>query len=134
MKAGLMIAMVLTGLSALPASAQTPARPVTISADDLPLTPRFATLLTGYRNCVLKQIDQAPLGSQQDMAAQAMSACALSRGELQSQLISDVRSAYPKAASAAAAKAAEHGIDQLDPMIEQAAVAQAHARYARNMH
>lgn len=140
MKAVLAAIMVTTlGVQAFPAQARIAAAPKVapeaVSTDDLPLTPRFATLLTGYRNCVLREVDQSvPLSDQKTMAQRAMSACALARGELRTQLLSDIRAQKPQISPALAQRAARTGLDQLDPMIEQAAVDWAHMRYARDMY
>jgi hypothetical protein len=131
------------GLTALPtalmaASSDTEsAQPVALSSlspDELPLTSRFASLLTSYRNCVLQEVDQGMLGEQQDMARTAMSSCALSRGELRAQLLMDIRTQRPALSPAAAQTSAESGIAMLEPMIEAAAVDQAHMRYASTMY
>jgi hypothetical protein len=143
MKSGL-VALMVTALSlaiipaashAAPASGPQ-AQPVALSAapEELPFTPRFANLLTNYRNCVLLQVDEGLLGAQREMAREAMSACALSRGELRAQLISDLAATRPALDQAAAQTTAEAGLVQLDPMIEAVAVDQAHLRYARNMY
>ncbi len=136
MKAGLATLLVtVIALSPLPASARTAtAQPVSLTADELPLTDQFADLLTSYRNCVLMKVDASPLGSQQDMAQQAMSACALSRGELRAQLISDIQAQQPAISNAVALRGAESGLAQVDPMIEAAAIDRAHIRYSRNMY
>jgi hypothetical protein len=117
-------------------SSDAPARPAALSVapEDLPLTPHFAGKLTRYRNCVLKAVDSGMLGEQTAMARDAMSACALSRGELRSQLLADLRAAHPALNPSAALATAETGMAQLDPMIEAAAIDQAHLRYARDMH
>jgi hypothetical protein len=124
--------------TSLQAAATTPiaeTTPAAISSlDDLPLTPRFANLLTSYRNCVLRQVDQGILGEQAAMAREAMSACALSRGELGAQLLADIRDAHPALGHALARTTAEAGMAQLEPMIEAAAVDQAHMRYASTMY
>lgn len=145
MKAGLAALLVtMAVVQALPATAreavpapQTPA-PQTIAASsvaELPLTQRFASLLTSYRNCVLRQVDRTTqLGDQQEMAQNAMSACALSRGELRSQLIADIRNEQPHLSSALVLSHADTGLEQVDPMIEAAAIDWAHMRYARDMH
>jgi hypothetical protein len=125
-------------ITALPASAKAPvkpvAQPVSLSSDELPLTNRFASMLTSYRNCVLAEVEASPLGVQQQMAREAMSACAISRGELRAQLISDIREKQPKLGNAVALRSAEEGLAQVDPMIEQAAIDWAHKRYARSMY
>jgi hypothetical protein len=125
-------------ITALPASAKAPvkpvAQPVSLSSDELPLTDRFASMLTSYRNCVLAEVEASPLGVQQQMAREAMSACAISRGELRAQLISDIREKQPKLSNAVALRSAEGGLAQVDPMIEQAAIDWAHKRYARSMY
>jgi hypothetical protein len=110
------------------------AAPVSVVSDDLPLTPRFASLLTSYRNCVLIQVDAGSLDDQRTMARQALSACAISRGEMRSQLLADIRASNPALAHAAAVQAAEAGLEQIDPMIEAAAIDRAHMAYARNMY
>ncbi len=135
MKSGLTAIMVImAGSVSLPAFAQDAApQPVAVSADDLPLTARFATLLGSYRNCVLEQVDDAPLGLQQDMAKNAMQACALTRGELRNQLIADIQAQDTRMDADLAAQSADNGLQQVDPMIEAAAVDWAHVRYARNM-
>lgn len=136
MKAGIAaILITVTAFHALPAFAgDTKAQPVAASADELPLTDTFASLLTSYRNCVLKHVDRADLGiTQQDMAKNAMSACALARGELRSQLLQDIKAQRPMMASALVTRDADNGLEQVDPMIEAAAVDRAHARYARVM-
>lgn len=122
-------------MSALPASAHAAqAKMQTVSATaDLPLTDQFADLLTSYRNCVLLKVEAAPLGAQQEMAKQAMSACALSRSELRAQLVSDIQAQQPDVNAAVALRSADSGMDEVDPMIEAAALNQAHLRYARNM-
>lgn len=136
MKAGLTTLLItLAALSPLPASAKAPVtKPVSLTTDELPLTDQFASLLTSYRNCVLLHVDAAQLGSQQDMAHQAMSACALSRGELQAQLIADIQARQPKISNAVAYRGAQSGMAQVDPMIEAAAIDRAHIRYASNMY
>jgi len=124
------------GLQALPAFAQDPAPTLAkpaASTDDLPLTPRFSALLSKYRDCVLQQVDQAPLGDQRVMAQDAMAACALSRGEMQAQLLSDIRAQSPATPQKIALRSAETGMDQIDPMIEESAVDWAHVRYGRSM-
>jgi hypothetical protein len=135
-KAGLATIMVTaTAFLALPAIAQEVAvTPVSVSTDDLPLTEGFSVLLTSYRNCVLRQVDSGQLGSQQEMAKEAMSACALARGALRSQLVTDIRSQRPHMADAVALISADGGLEQVDPMIEAAAVDWAHMRYARTMY
>ncbi len=142
MKSALAAIMItMAGLSALPASAREAARPAaqpvaqsaTMSADELPLTDRFASLLTGYRNCVLAEVEASPLGRQQDMAKEAMSACATSRGELRAQLVSDIAAQQPKLGNALVLRSADSGMAQVDPMIEAAAVDWAHLRYVRDM-
>jgi len=126
-------------MQALPAQAQQ-AEPVAVqtgatASDDLPLTPRFASLLSSYRDCVLHEVDEKiALGDQRAMAQQAMSACALSRGEMRAQLVSDILKQDPALNPAKAASAADTGVEQIEPMIEQAAVDWAHVRYARTMH
>jgi hypothetical protein len=136
MKAGLALLVTMIALSPLPASAKSlKAQPVSLTTDELPLTDQFADLLTSYRNCVLMKVDAtSSLGAQQDMARQAMSACALSRGELQAQLISDIRAQQPAISNAVALRSAESGMAQVDPMIEAAAIDRAHIRYARTMY
>jgi hypothetical protein len=123
------------GLQALPALAQRPVATTKVASttDDLPLTPQFAALLSKYRDCVLHQVDQAALGDQRMMAQDAMSACALSRGEVQAQLLSDIRSQKPAAPQMIAMRSAETGMDQVDPMVEESAIDWAHVRYARSM-
>src|SRR5690349_7959658 len=117
MKLGLAaIFVTATAFYALPAAAQeAKAQPVSVASDELPLTERFSNLLTSYRNCVLKQVDQGQLGSQQDMAKTALSACALSRGELRAQLISDIQEKQPHLSAAVALRSAESGLEQVDP-------------------
>jgi len=140
MKAGLATLLVtMIALSPLPASAKSltksPApQPVSLATDELPLTDQFADLLTSYRNCVLMKVDAETLGTQQDMAHQAMSACALSRGELEARLISDIQAQQPAISNAVALRGAESGMAQVDPMIEAAAIDRAHIRYARTMY
>lgn len=136
MKLGLTAIMVTaTAFLALPATAQeATAQTVSATSDELPLTERFSSLLTNYRNCVLKQVDKGQLGSQQDMAQAAMSACALSRGELRAQLVSDIQDQQPHLSAAVVLRNADSGIEQVDPMVEAAAVGWAHMRYARNMY
>ncbi|MBO9579760.1 MAG: hypothetical protein J7498_02610 [Sphingobium sp.] len=140
MKAGLTLVMgILAAMSALPASAQKmsgkqAAQPIALSAEEIPATDRFAGLLTRYRNCVLAEVEAAPLGIQETMAREAMAACAISRGELRSQLFSDIREKRPKVGNAVALVSADYGVAQVDPMIEQAAIDWAHRRYARNMY
>jgi hypothetical protein len=130
------IAMATLGLTALPAQARTP---VAVQSDatasaDLPLTPRFASLLASYRDCVLREVDEnIPLGDHHSMARQALTACALSRGEMQAQLLSDILQQRPALSPALAASVADNGIGQIEPMIEQAAIDWAHVRYARIM-
>ncbi|MBO9575800.1 MAG: hypothetical protein J7494_08705 [Sphingobium sp.] len=136
MKSGLAVILVTaTAFFALPAAAQeATAQRAAPSAEDLPLTDNFANLLTSYRNCVLKHVDRSDLGiTQQDMAKNAMSACALARGELRSQLLEDIKNIRPQMASALIMRDADNGLEQVDPMIEAAAVDRAHARYARAM-
>jgi len=118
---------------ALPASANSGTQPAALSTADLPLTDHFAGLLTSYRNCVLAEVDAAPLGAQRDMAQQAMSACGVSRDHLRAQLVSDIRSSQPALSSAMALRSADHGMEQVDPMIEAAALNWVHLRYASNM-
>ena len=136
MKLGLAVFLVTaTAFYALPATAQqATAQPVAIAAEELPLTENFSNRLTSYRNCVLKQVDKGQLGSQQDMAKSAMSACALSRGELRAQLVSDIQAQQPHLSTAIALRNAENGLEQVDPMVEAAAVDWAHMRYARTMY
>ncbi len=139
MKAGLAAILVTMAMSqALPANARTAATPapqqIALNSAELPLTERFASLLTSYRNCVLRQVDRTQLGEQQEMARTAMSACALSRGELRTQLISDIQNEQPHLSVALVLHHADTGLEQVDPMIEAAAVDWAHVRYARNMH
>ncbi len=140
MKAGLATLMVSLSafsgpaFSALPASArEASSQPVALSTADLPLTDHFASLLTSYRNCVLAEVDAAPLGVQQEMARDAISACSLSRTQLRAQLVSDIRASRPRTSSAIALRSAESGMAQVDPMIEAAAVDWVHLRYASNM-
>ena len=109
------------------------AQPVALAADELPMTARFASLVTTYRNCVLLQVDKGALASHGEMADRAMSACALSRHEVESQLVADIEAEHPKLAPAVATRSAQGGMDQIDPMIESAALERAHARYARDM-
>lgn len=137
MKSALAAIMVtFATMSALPASAEEAAKPhaqpAAASTDELPLTAQFASLLTSYRNCVLSEVDAAPLGVQQDMAREAMSACAISRGALRSQLIADIRAQQPKLGNAVTLKNADDGLAQVDPMIEAAAIDWAHMRYVRD--
>lgn len=135
MKAGLTLVMgILAMTSALPASAKQVTQPIALSTEELPLTDRFAGLLTSYRNCVLAEVEASPLGVQKTMAREAMTACAISRGELRSQLISDIREKLPKISNAVALRSAEGGLAQVDPMIEQAAIDWAHRRYASTMY
>lgn len=135
MKAGLTLVMgILAMTSALPASAKQMTQPIALSTEELPLTDRFAGLLTSYRNCVLAEVEASPLGIQETMAREAMTACAISRGELRSQLISDIREKLPKISNAVALRSAEGGLAQVDPMIEEAAIDWAHKRYARTMY
>jgi len=140
MKAGLTLVMgILAMTSALPASAQKISgkqmtQPIALSTEELPLTDRFAGLLTSYRNCVLAEVEASPLGIQETMAREAMTACAISRGELRAQLISDIREKLPKISNAVALRSAEGGLAQVDPMIEEAAIDWAHKRYARTMY
>ncbi len=137
MKSALAAIMVtMATLSAFPASAEA-AKPDAVAqtaaaTDDLPLTAQFAGLLTSYRNCVLAEVNAAPLGVQQDMAREAMSACAVSRGALRTQLISDIRAQQPRASHAVALRSANSGMAQVDPMIEAAAIDWAHLRYVRD--
>ncbi len=120
--------------SALPASAREAApQPVAQSTADLPLTDRFASLLTSYRNCVLAEVDASPLGVQQAMARDAISACSLSRGQLRGQLVSDIRASRPRISATVALRSADSGMAQVDPMIEAAAVDWVHLRYASHM-
>ncbi|MBO9671600.1 MAG: hypothetical protein J7485_13915 [Sphingobium sp.] len=125
---------ILAMTSALPASAKQMTQPIALSTEELPLTDRFAGLLTSYRNCVLAEVEASPLGIQETMAREAMTACAISRGELRSQLISDIREKLPKISNAVALRSAEGGLAQVDPMIEEAAIDWAHKRYARTMY
>lgn len=135
MKAGLTIVMgILAMTSALPASAKQATQQIALSMEELPLTDRFAGLLTSYRNCVLAEVEASPLGVQETMAREAMSACAISRGELRAQLISDIREKQPRIKNAVALVSAENGLAQVDPMIEAAAIDWAHKRYARTMY
>lgn len=133
------IVMTTLGMQALPAQAQQ-AEPAAVqtgatATDDLPLTPRFASLLSSYRDCVLHEVDEKiALGNQRDMALQAMSACALSRGEMRAQLVSDILRQDPALSTTRATSAADTGVEQIEPMIEQAAIDWAHVRYARTMH
>jgi hypothetical protein len=128
----------MAALSALPASAQRvsgrPATQIALSTEELPLTDRFAGLLTSYRNCVLAEIEASPLGVQEHMAREAMTACAISRGELRAQLISDIRVSRPRIGNAVALRSADNGLAQVDPMIESAAIDWAHKRYASTMY
>jgi hypothetical protein len=126
-------------LSALPASAQKvfgkqATQQIALSTEELPLTDRFAGLLTSYRNCVLAEVEASPLGVQENMAREAMTACAISRGELRTQLISDIRETRPRIGHAVALRSADNGLAQVDPMIEQAAIDWAHRRYASTMY
>ena len=137
MKSALAAIMVtIAGISALPASAHEAARPdtqpISSSTDELPLTARFASLLTGYRNCVLAEVEASPLGRQQDMAKEAMSACAIARSELRTQLVSDIAAQQPRLSNALVLRSADSGMAQVDPMIEAAAVDWAHLRYVRD--
>lgn len=136
MKAGLAAILVtMAAFQALPAAAQEAApQQVAVSNAELPLTERFSSLLTSYRNCVLRQVDSGQLGHQQEMAKAAMSACALARGALRSQLVSDIQSDQPDLGAALALSHADSGLEQVDPMIEAAAIDWAHMRYARNMY
>ena len=135
MKAGLTIVMgILAMTSALPASAKQATQQIALSMEELPLTDRFAGLLTSYRNCVLAEVEASPLGVQETMAREAMLACAISRGELRAQLISDIREKQPRIKNAVALVSAENGLAQVDPMIEAAAIDWAHKRYARTMY
>lgn len=135
MKAGLTLVMgILAMTSALPASAKQMTQQIALSTEELPLTDRFAGLLTSYRNCVLAEVEASPLGIQETMAREAMTACAISRGELRAQLISDIREKLPKVSNAVALRSAEGGLAQVDPMIEAAAIDWAHRRYASTMY
>ncbi len=82
---------------------------------------------------MLAEVDATPLAAHQDMAREAMSACAVTRKELRAQLILDIRAQQPKISNAVALRSAESGMAQVDPMIESAAVDWAHLRYVRDM-
>lgn len=130
-------ALILLSALSVAASALAQGAPAPKSAsatDDLPLTPRFSALLSGYRDCVLQEVDKTALGSQQAMANAAMQACALARGEVEAQLLADVRAQNPSQAHKVAYRAAQDGMAQIDPMIEATAVDWAHVRYARSMY
>lgn len=130
------IALTALSLQPLPASAQTPVsvQSGATAVGDLPLTPRFAALLSGYRDCVLREVEETvALGDQREMARDAMSACVLSRWEMRTQLLSDILRSEPAISPAVAAASADSGVDQIEPMIHQAAVDWAHVRYGRIM-
>jgi hypothetical protein len=128
----------LLSLIATPALARegkpAPAQPAaTASNDELPLTPRFAAAVTAYRNCVMEAVDAGSLADHRAMATAAMASCAIARGQMASQLASDIRQQRPSLAAVAVDTSAATGLEQIDPMIEDAAIERAHAKYAASM-
>jgi len=127
----------LLSLIATPALAREgePAKPATPAAasDELPLTPRFAAAVTAYRNCVMEAVDAGSLADHREMATAAMASCAIARGQMASQLASDIRQQHPSFAPAAIDTTAANGLDTIEPMIEDAAIERAHAKYAQSM-
>ena len=128
----------LLSLTATPALAHegqpAPAQPAASApSDELPLTPRFAAAVTAYRNCVMEAVDAGSLADHREMASAAMAACAIARGQMASQLASDIRQQHPSFAPAAIDTSAANGLDTIEPMIEDAAIERAHAKYAQSM-
>jgi hypothetical protein len=134
----LLASALLMALTATPALAGaregTPAQPAASApSEDLPMTPRFAAAVTAYRNCVMEAVDAGSLADHHEMASAAMAACAIARGQMASQLASDIRQQHPGFTPVTADTSAASAVDQIEPMIEDAAIERAHAKYAQSM-
>jgi len=122
------------GAQAVPALAETVPSNASVPAEaEMPFTEQFASALTRYRNCVLKQVDKQAPGDKSQMVNEAMSACVLSRVELQEQLAADIRASSPVHSEEAALSQAEGALTGIDPMIEAAAAEHTSIVYARVM-
>tara|TARA_R110000782_G_scaffold167129_5_gene259153 strand:+ start:8208 stop:8609 length:402 start_codon:yes stop_codon:yes gene_type:complete len=125
------IMVTVLGAQALPALAETAAS-VPAQAD-MPFTEQFASALTRYRNCVLRQVDNQALTTIEHMTSEAISACVIAHGEVQQQLAADIRAQKRGHTQEVAMRHAQDAMASVDPMIEQAAAERARVAFARVM-